>query len=345
MCQLAAYVGDRPIAKLLLDSLRHQEAYVGGQATGLCVQSGDGFGLVKGVGSVDVVRASTGIDALSGTTGMAHSRFSINSKTKPASNSVDTSHPWVDDTGRIALMHNGDIANYKEFWADLRGRHRFQSYIPEINYINDSEVALHMVSEEVTTGRSVPQALRIVMPKLNGMVILGVIDAEQPETVYIANWQQPCWVGVGDDEVMFCSSPIGFKDVSYDLATFEAPKNSLIKLTRGRADLTRLDHGRDIPQLRLNRDELERWILQRLEKGETSVFTLFYELLGGEYAKPFGVGAEEWARIRDAGFGDTNQLFETLNVLVDEGKISERIRKSDDEGIPETPRYHYSLRR
>jgi glucosamine 6-phosphate synthetase-like amidotransferase/phosphosugar isomerase protein len=329
MCQLAAYVGDRPIAKLL-DSLRHQEAYVGGQATGLCVQAGDDFSLVKGVGSVDVVRTSTGINELTGTTGMAQSRFSINSKTKPQSNAVNTSHPWIDDMGRIALMHNGDITNYKEFWDALRGSHRFQSYIPEINYINDSEVALPIVSEEVSAGRSVPQALKVVIPKLKGMIILGVMDVEQPETVYIANWQQPCWVGVGDDEAMFCSSPIGFNDIRYDLATFEAPKNSLIKLTRGHTDITRLDHGRDVPQLRLNRNELERWILRRLEIGEISVFTLFYELLSANAEGLRVFAAEEWASIRDGGFGDTYQLFETFGVLIDEGKISERVTRSDD---------------
>jgi len=345
MCQLAGYVGDRPIAKLLLDSLRYQEALIGGQATGLCVQTDDGFSLIKGVGCVDVVRSSTRIDDLTGTTGIAHSRFSINSKTIPKSNIVDAAHPWIDDTGKISLMHNGDITNYKGFWEDLKGRHRFQSYVPEIDYINDSEVALHMVSEEVAAGRSVPQALRIVMSKLRGMVILGVMDAEQPETIYVANWQQPCWVGLGDDEAMFCSSPIGFSDIKYDLVTYEAPKNSLIKLTRGHADVTRLDNSRDTPQLTLNRKELQSWILGRLEKGETSVFTLFYELLSCEYAKSFGVSADEWVRIRDGGFGDTYQLFETLDNLVLEGKIGGRSVKSDEEGIPDTPRYHYALRR
>jgi len=344
MCQLAAYIGDRPIAKLLLDSLNYQEALVGGQATGLCVQTDDGFNLAKGIGSVDVVRSTTNIDTLTGTTGMAHSRFSINSKTKPQTNIVGAAHPWIDDTGRITLMHNGDIPNYKTFWEELRGRHRFQSYVPELDWVNDSEVALHMVSEEVAAGRSVPQALRVVMPKLNGMVILGVMDAEQPETIYLANWQQPAWIGVGDDEAMFCSSPIDFKDVKYDLVTFEAPKNSLIKLTRGHADITRLDNSRDAPQLTLNRDELERWLLRRLEKGETSVFTLFYELLVSEYAKPFGVSAEEWARIRDSGYGDTYQFFETLDNLVTEGKITGRVIRYDDEGVPDTPRLHYSLR-
>jgi hypothetical protein len=183
------------------------------------------------------------------------------------------------------------------------------------------------------------------MPKLKGMVILGVMDVEQPETVYIANWQQPAWIGVGDDEAMFCSSPIGFKDIKYDLVTFEAPKNSLIKLTRGHADVTRLDNSRDAPQLTLNRHELEEWILKRLEPGETSVFTLYFELLLGGFAKPFGVSAEEWERIREGGFGDTYQFFETLDSLAAEGKIAGRVLRYDDEGVPDTPRLHYSLRR
>jgi hypothetical protein len=35
MCQLVAYLGDRAIAPLLIESLRYQEGYIGGQATGL----------------------------------------------------------------------------------------------------------------------------------------------------------------------------------------------------------------------------------------------------------------------------------------------------------------------
>jgi len=35
MCPLAAYVGDRPIAPLLLGALEHQEPYLGASATGM----------------------------------------------------------------------------------------------------------------------------------------------------------------------------------------------------------------------------------------------------------------------------------------------------------------------
>jgi glucosamine 6-phosphate synthetase-like amidotransferase/phosphosugar isomerase protein len=99
MCQLAAYVGSRPIAPLLLESLKLQQAYIGAHATGLAVVNEGVIEMVKGVGHVDHVRKTTSIDNLSGTTGIAHSRHSMNIVRDPKYNVQGGVHPWLVNDG------------------------------------------------------------------------------------------------------------------------------------------------------------------------------------------------------------------------------------------------------
>lgn len=55
MCHLSAYIGDRPVAPLLLETLRLQEGYFGGQATGMATLSDGKISIVKMPGPVDHV--------------------------------------------------------------------------------------------------------------------------------------------------------------------------------------------------------------------------------------------------------------------------------------------------
>ena len=71
MCQLAAYVGDRPIAPLLLRALELQEPYFGAHATGIGVIDDGALVVEKDYGHVARVRKTTAIESLGGTTGYA----------------------------------------------------------------------------------------------------------------------------------------------------------------------------------------------------------------------------------------------------------------------------------
>ena len=209
MCQLAAYIGDRPIASLLLRAIEHQEAYVAGYATGLGVIDDGVLKVEKDVGHVRKV--------------------------------------IVDGTGTLALMHNGTIYNYKELWEDLRDRHEFTSYSEDVDDITDSEVAVHILREALDAGESMEEALRFLATAVKGEFLFGVISAEHPETVWIANWAQPCVVALNDDEAMFVSSPIGFYDLREEFdRVFTPPWNSIIKLTRGRVEISTLDPSRKV---------------------------------------------------------------------------------------------------
>ncbi len=209
-CQLAAYIGDRPIAELLLNALTYQEALYGGHATGMGVLNGDQIDIVKAAGPVShVKKTKPEIMGLKGTCALAHSRYSDLARVNPDYNLDEMAHPYISDDGKIALMHNGGIANYKELWAELEKEHTFRSYGEVVDDITDSEVAVHMLSDAVENGMNMVEAFQHMAPQLTGTFLLAAINTDEPDTVYICNWYQPCYVALGKDEAMFVSSRRG----------------------------------------------------------------------------------------------------------------------------------------
>ncbi len=343
MCQLAAYIGDRPIAPLLMDALRLQEGYFGGQATGLGVLDNGLLSWVKQPGSVDHVIANSNIMGLTGTTGIAHSRLSALSVPDERYNRAKNAHPFTNTDNTIALMHNGIITNYEQHWAELAKHYTFKGYNADINYITDSEVAVHMVDQMVSEGKRLEDAVRETANKLNGMVLLGVISMDEPETVYITNWIQACTLAVGKDEAMFCSSPLGFGHVADDFDIFTAPRNSFIKMTRDGFEISRLDKGRDAPATPVDwmgfRDEVIRMLG---ECGKQTCLSLLLKLneAGGE--RLFGVSLGEWKELQRIGWGDQNQIMDNLNLMYKEGLINRSIEQHQEGGIV-VPRVVWSL--
>ncbi|TFH15007.1 hypothetical protein E4H04_09220 [Candidatus Bathyarchaeota archaeon] len=343
MCQLAAYIGDRPIAPLLMDALRLQEGYFGGQATGLGVLDKGLLSWVKQPGSVDHVIANSNIMGLTGTTGIAHSRLSETSVTDERYNRAKNAHPFTNTDNTMALMHNGIITNYEQHWAELAKTYTFKGYNEDINYITDSEVAVHMVDQMVSEGKRLEDAVRETANKLNGMVLLGVISADEPETVYITNWIQACTLAVGTDEAMFCSSPLGFGHVADDFDLFTAPRNSFIKMTRDGFEVSRLDKGRDAPATPVDRYGFMDEVIRLLgECGKQTCLELLLKLneAGGE--RLFGVNLGEWKELQRIGWGDQNQTMDNLNLMMEEGLISRAIEQRQEGGIV-VPRVVWSL--
>lgn len=345
MCQLAAYVGDRPIAPLLLRAIENQEPYIGGYATGLGVIDDGILKVEKDRGHVRKVMSSTKISELEGTTGMSHSRHTSKAKNRPDLNTQAMAHPFIDGTGTLALMHNGGIRGYRELWEGLKEGHEFASYSEEADDLTDSEVAVHMLRDYLDEGLSMEEGLRRLAQSINGEFLFGVFSSEHPETIWIANWHNPCVVGLGDDEAMFCSSPIGFYDVRDEFdKIFTPPRNSIIKLTRGRAEITTMDPKRKIPRLKLNRNILAERILRALERtGRLEIREISRALHPEGWAEAFGLSSETWRDIRRDGILFNNEYFDILETMVSDGFLSEEVSLVSEAGVPDIPKFFYSL--
>ncbi|MBT6605161.1 hypothetical protein HOB36_08755 [Candidatus Bathyarchaeota archaeon] len=342
MCQLAAYIGDRDISKTLLKCLKYQEAYFGAQATGMGTIDNGVLNWVKEPGGVDQVIKNSEITGLKGTTGLAHSRLSMTSMDDPRYNRAKNAHPFINADDTIALMHNGIINNYEGLWKELTKEYEFRGYNPDINYITDSEVAVHMVDKKVKPGHSLADAMKETANSLTGMVLLVAMSPDEPETVYITNWIQACTLAKGDGETMFSSSHLGFEDVKEDMDIFHAPRNSFIKMTRDSITITKLDSTRNAVDPHLNMDIFREEITKLLKKSAMTSVDIIIELnkSGGE--RIFGMEMAEWKDLVKVGWGDQNQVIDPLEQLAEDGSV---IRKLEQrmEGGNYVPRFVWSL--
>ena len=346
MCQLVGYIGDRPIAPLILKSLELQEPYLGAHATGMgVIDSKDKLRIQKATGPVAAVKKTTEISKLKGNVGIGHSRYSALAREDPRNDIDCMCHPFTNDVSDIAMMHNGEITNFKEHWARLKPNHKFMSYNPAIDWITDSEVAVHLIDEEVKKGAGFDEALRIIMPKLSGQVLLCLISEKEPDTIWLVNRWQPCYIGLADDEVMWASSKVGLEPIKDELKKiYQPPKNSLIKLMRGEADVQILDPDYNVADLRLNKRILREGILSILGVADLDFYRLKYALDKTHWAKAYGITQEKWKALRrDYGVSIVNPLIEVLDGLIEGQKIGKRIDYRAEGCYTKTPRFMYNI--
>src|ERR1700729_2567510 len=109
MCGIVAYVGRKMAQPLLIEGLKRLE-YRGYDSAGIAVidERGD-LHIRRAVGRISVLEnklASNG-KLPDAHIGMAHTRWA----THGVPNEINA-HPHTDNTGNIALIHNGIIENY-----------------------------------------------------------------------------------------------------------------------------------------------------------------------------------------------------------------------------------------
>ena len=194
MCGIIGYLGPRPAAPLLLDSLRRLE-YRGYDSAGVVVVAPDGTTTaLKAPGKVEVLAAATENTELAGRVGMGHTRWATHGRPSYAN-----AHPHSDCTGRFFVIHNGIIENFAALKAELiEAGHEFSSD-------TDSEVVPHLI-EQYYAGDLVA-ATRRSLGRLTGAYALVVLSSTDPETLIGARLNAPLVVGVGRDE-WFLSSDL-----------------------------------------------------------------------------------------------------------------------------------------
>jgi hypothetical protein len=243
------------------------------------------------------------------------------------------------------LMHNGGIGNYKDLWKELEQDHTFRSYGERVDDITDSEVAVHMLSDALEQGMNMVEAFQHITPKLTGTFLLAAIHTDEPDTIYVCNWYQPCYVAVGKDEIMFVSSRRGLKGkTSFMDRVFQPPKNSILRLTRGNIEIFTMDQNREIPFLIMNKPKALELLKKKLrEEGGMDIRNLFYTLHPQGWAEVFNITVDDWKKYRKLGIYVMNPYFELLEEMAINGDIIESIDIRGEGGINTVPRYSYTL--
>jgi glucosamine--fructose-6-phosphate aminotransferase (isomerizing) len=185
MCGIIGCVTrDRNIVPILIEGLRRVE-YRGYDSAGIAVVNDDGLGVRKVEGKIDGLAALLERRPLSGPTGIAHTRWATHGEPSEVN-----AHPQTDASGRLAVVHNGIVENYRSLRRSLEADgHVFNSK-------TDTEVLAHLIGSYYDG--NLETAVRTALGRVRGAYGLAVVHADEPCTLVGARNGSPLVLGIGD---------------------------------------------------------------------------------------------------------------------------------------------------
>jgi glucosamine--fructose-6-phosphate aminotransferase (isomerizing) len=218
MCGIVGYAGPKSAVDVVVDGLRRLE-YRGYDSAGVCVVADGHLDLAKRAGKLANLEKALADTPLP-VSGLAigHTRWATHG------GPTDTNaHPHRSANGRVAVVHNGIIENFAQLRAELAA-----VGIQPVSQ-TDTEIAAHLLGQEVATGIGLTEALRAVCNRLEGAFTLVAVDAEQPDTVVAARRNSPLVVGVGDGENFLASDVAAF--IEHTREAIELGQDQVVTIT------------------------------------------------------------------------------------------------------------------
>ena len=218
MCGIVAYTGQDQAAPFLLKGLATLE-YRGYDSAGVEVMGADGaLHGVKCAGKVKVLVDRCRTANLVGTCGIAHTRWATH-----GAPTETNAHPHRDCSGRIAVVHNGIVENFRELRAELEARgHAFESE-------TDTEVIAHLVEEAwADAAGDLVSALRAATSHLQGSWAVACICADAPGQVAVARNGSPLVVASAGGAAYAASDITPLASVTSNVITLENGQFALL---------------------------------------------------------------------------------------------------------------------
>ena len=191
MCGIVAYKGKLDAREVIIDGLEKLE-YRGYDSAGIAVANDKGIDFEKRAGKLINLEKALETNPIEGHIGIGHIRWA----THGAATDIN-SHPHLSNNGKIAVVHNGIIENYRELKSELEEEgYTFKSS-------TDTEVIAVLI-EKYYQG-DILKACEIAEEKLVGSFACGIITADEPDRLIGMRVESPLVFGVMEDGFLMAS--------------------------------------------------------------------------------------------------------------------------------------------
>ncbi len=189
MCGIAGIVAATNVTQRLIRSIAALE-YRGYDSCGVAVQNNGSLEVRKNVGRVEAVNTRERFADMQGAVGIAHTRWATHGAV-----TRENAHPHTDNEGRLAVVHNGIISNYRPLRDRLiQEGARFRSD-------TDTEVIAHLISfYQKEKGTSLEDAFVRAIRELEGTFALVFISVDVPGQIFCVKRESPLIIGLGHGE-------------------------------------------------------------------------------------------------------------------------------------------------
>lgn len=193
MCGIVGYIGTKKASPILINGLIRLE-YRGYDSAGISTIEKDKLSIMKDKGRVKNLYNLKGIDDLTGTIGIAHTRWATHGKP-----SQENSHPHMDNSQTFSVVHNGIIENYNELRKFLTDNgYTFYSQ-------TDTEVIPNLVhyyyqKDEKDDDLKFLRAVKNACSDLKGSFAIEIICKDYPDNMIVTRKDSPLVIGKGENE-------------------------------------------------------------------------------------------------------------------------------------------------
>lgn len=185
MCGIVGYIGKLDAKEILLKGLEKLE-YRGYDSAGLALHTEKGIKVIKEKGRIADLRKAVD-HSIHSNIGIGHTRWATHGIPDKKN-----SHPHRSVSGRFTLVHNGVIENYVQLQRE------YLSHV-KMNSDTDTEVIVQLIEKFVLDGMHTEEAFRHTLALIHGSYAIAMLDAEEPETIFVAKNKSPLLVGIGND--------------------------------------------------------------------------------------------------------------------------------------------------
>src|SRR5437868_1236904 len=192
MCGIVGYYGPQNPKDVIMSGLKALE-YRGYDSAGVAILDHGVFKRVRAEGKLGNLADKLQNEKFDGHLGIGHTRWATHGRP-----SERNAHPHADCSGRVAVVHNGIIENYRELKKRLTAAgHRFASE-------TDSEIFAHLI-EEARNGDGFQAAVLRALRQVTGTFAIAVLSVEDPSRLYAARRGSPLIIGRGSGEQLLAS--------------------------------------------------------------------------------------------------------------------------------------------
>ncbi len=196
MCGIVGYIGSKSAVDILLEGLTNLE-YRGYDSSGIAVNIDGKVNIYKAKGKLqnlkDIV-SSKYEDISKSNIGIGHIRWATH-----GAPTVENAHPHCCNCGRVAVVHNGIIENYKELKEKLEKQGcTFRSQ-------TDTETVAHLVANKFAQTKDLTEAVRLATLEIEGAYSLCVIHQDVKDTIVATRRNAPLVIGIGENEHFIAS--------------------------------------------------------------------------------------------------------------------------------------------
>ena len=191
MCGLVGYIGNNAVAETLLNGLKNLE-YRGYDSAGIALNDNNAIDVFKAKGKLNnlsTVLAENSSKLKNTHLGIGHIRWATHGKA-----TIENAHPHLSNDGKLVLVHNGIIENYKSLRQELESEgFHFHSE-------TDTETAVHLIDREYKKCHSLEEAVMAGVKRLEGAFAFCIMHQDEPDKIIAVRKNAPLIIGLGKDE-------------------------------------------------------------------------------------------------------------------------------------------------